>query len=346
MRVVHPGARLSLRSTLLANLDSAREWCRQLAWARGATQVARSLAHQNRYHAIIVSSPPHPTQLVGATLSREFALPYIPDYRDPWIFGEPRTRVTSWLDGWLGQRFERRCLKQARMVICNTERAKRTIERIEEYRSLEVTCISNGYDPIDDIRKPDPRRFRIVFAGWLYPSMDVRPLMAACARLRARFGLPDDRVRLEFIGTGDTFGGVPLASLASAYGLNGCFVLRPRSSREEARRHQQAAAVSVIFDNPASCLAIPTKFYDTAQMLGSVLILGNQDTALNDAARRIAVEMQDPNNQSALDQTLDRAFARWQKRDFSHPADKLGVFDRRHQTQQLHQLLSTLNGDR
>ena len=272
VRVSDPGAPVSLWSNLTATPDSVRDWCREMAWVRRAIAAARPLARQNRYHAVIVSSPPHSTQLVGATLSRECAIPYIADCRDPWVLGEPAARTRGWLDRWLGQRYERRCFKRARVVICNTERAKRAAEEIEEYRSLEITCISNGYDAVDDIGIPDPRCFRIVFAGWLYPSMDVRPLMAACARLRARSGLPADRFTLEFMGTGDTFGGARLAALARVYGLGKSFVLHPRSSREEAQRLQRAAAVSVIFDNPPSWLAIPTKFYNATQMLGSVLI--------------------------------------------------------------------------
>ncbi len=307
VRVSDPETPVNLWSNLTATLNSARDWCREMTWVHRAT-----------------------------------AIPYIADCRDPLVLGEPAARTRGWLDRWLGQRYERRCFKRARVVICNTERAKRAAEEIEEYRSLEITRISNGYAAADDIGIPDPRCFRIVFAGWLYPWMDVWLLMAACARLRARSGLPADRFTLEFMGTSYAFGGVRLAALARSYGLGKSFVLHPRSSREEAQRLQRAAAVSVVFDNLPSLLAIPTKYYDAVQMLGSVLLLGNQDTALNDAARRIGVKTQDPDDDSALDHALDDALERWKKSDFSEPVDKLGI--RRHQTERLHQLLSTLNG--
>jgi hypothetical protein len=204
--------------------------------------------------------------------------------------------------------------------------------------------VPNGFDRVELIERPDSRCFRIVFTGWLYPYMDVRPLLAAAGRLLARSGLERDAFRVEFMGTGDTFGGVPLASLARAYGLGDCFVLHPRGSRHDALLLQQHAAVLAVFGYPHA-LSVPTKFYDQAQMRGSMLLIGYSKGALADAAAQVGLTVYEPTDAAGIDTALDTALRRWRARDFDKVTDHGQLFDRRRQSERLHQLLMSLAAD-
>src|SRR5712692_976431 len=66
---------VGLSHRLAANLAAGQTAYRELSWVWRATRMGRRLARHTPYHAVIVSTPPHLAQLVGATLAREFAIP-------------------------------------------------------------------------------------------------------------------------------------------------------------------------------------------------------------------------------------------------------------------------------
>jgi hypothetical protein len=333
-----PGVRMGAKFELLTDLAAAQNWAARAVWCARVRRLGRVLAAERRYRCVVVSSPPHVTQLAGYWLARDTGLPLVSDFRDPWILGHPEIRIEGRLDRTLGRVFEPRVMRQAHTIVLNTPRMAAAAAALPATAGRSLTAIPNGYDRMESVSAPDPARFRIVHCGNLYRFMDPRPLFAACARLRARQALPDDRFGLDFVGTPDAYGPVSLTALARAYGLSEVFSLRSRQSREEALRTQAAAAVLVAFDSPYPYV-VPMKFYDHAQMRGSMLLLGWPDGALADAAAQISIPVCRPDDDAAIDQVLDGALARWRAGAFADPIDTAGVFDRRHQVDRLEDTL-------
>lgn len=320
-------------------LEAVMHFADHLAWARKAKKAGLNLAGQSDYQVIIVSSPPHAAQLVGAWLSRKLRIPYVADYRDPWTFGIPpapylrhplHRRVESW--------YELSAMKRASLVVCNTLRQQRAVDETYEARGIRTVAVPNGYDRLPAVSKPDSEFFRIVYAGALYPYHDVRALMAACSRLRLRSGLSDELLKIEFMGR---FGAAPLATLADEHGLASCFSIHPRGTRQQALELQQSAAVLVSFDHWHG-LSVPMKFYDYAQMYGDLLLLTSPDSALAQAAAVIGLKACDPSDANELDEKLDAALARWRENRFDTPADRDGIYDRKRQSDRMGQLLDGL----
>src|SRR5947209_12884436 len=57
---------------------------------RAARQCAR-LIRKHRPDALLTSSPPHSIHLLGLWLKRRYRLPWVADFRDPWVTnGQPR----------------------------------------------------------------------------------------------------------------------------------------------------------------------------------------------------------------------------------------------------------------
>src|SRR5262249_22570935 len=154
-------------------------------------------------------------------------------------------------------------------------------------------AIRNGYDEVGEVAAPDSRCFRIAYTGHLYAFMDVRPLFAACARLRSRRGLDRDAIRIDFVGTEPAFEGVPFTELAAAYGLGDVFPAHPRLPRAEAAAFQESAAVLVAYDWIWP-IAVVSKFYEYARMKGAMLLFGHRGGALADAAQELGIEVLDP----------------------------------------------------
>jgi len=324
----------------MANIDSMRLAFGDYLWSRRAFEKARELTARRRYRAVIVSSPPHETHLVGIKLSRRAGVSYLPDFRDPWTFGVADRAMISRFEGWFGPMIERQIFDEARIVICNTDWACRAVERAV-CRPVRTVAVPNGADPLSESAQPDPDHFRVVFSGWLYPFMDPRPLLAACGRLQARSGLGPETFRVDFVGTDERFGLLSLTAMANSYGLTGCFSVRPRVSRLEALRVQQSAAVLVVFDCPHP-LAVPMKFYDQSQMRGTMLLIGNPNGALADAGGRLGIRVYAPDDSDGIDGLLTLALERWRAGDYPAPLDREGVFDRRHAVNRMEQVLESI----
>lgn len=318
---------------------TAPEW----GWTRRAARLGRELARRERYWAVVVSSPPHLTQRAGAALSRATDIPYVADFRDPWVFGRPEKYDVSLLASPLGRVFEGPTLRRAALVLCNTQHAQRAVTMIYPALAGKAVAVPNGYDADDRVPgQPDTRRFRVVFTGWLYPNMDPECVLAAVGRLRRRASLGPDQLAVEFMGCAETHGGVSLGAMAARHGLDECFRLFAAAPRAEARRLQAAAAVLVAFD-ASTQLAMPTKFYDYAQMGGTMLLIGFPDGAMAAAAAQLGLRVCAPDDAAGLDAALDDAVRRWRSRELVAPLDRGGLFDRRLQSERVQELLLALS---
>ena len=334
-----PGRRVYDR--LMPNLAALLRWNDELGWARRAVRLGLGIARSRPPSVVAVSSPPHPTHLAGIRLTRALRVPYLADFRDPWILREaPDVHATA-VDLRLGRRARNRVFRAATRTVFNTAWAAAAAERQEPDLVGRTTVIPNGYDPLPEIGSPDPELFRVVFVGWLYDFMDPEPVLAGCARLRERIGL--DSLRIEFVGTDSAPGGVSLRSRARAHGLDRHFEHRPRISRDEALRTQERAAVQVVFDYP-SPFRVPMKFYDGVQMRGDLLLIGQPHSALADVAGRVGCRVCRPDDREAIDRVLDRASDRWRSGDYAQPIDRTGMFARHNTTRRMAELVEELAG--
>jgi hypothetical protein len=283
------------------------------------------LARRRAPTLVAVSSPPHQTQLAGLRLAAALGVPYLADFRDPWIFGELDSVQSALVDRTCGAWAQRKTFQSASLSIFNTAWAMEAAAAL--YPSLQSRCVTvpNGYDLRDIVEAPDPDTFRVAFVGWLYDFMDPDPVLAACARLRVRAAL--DNIRVEFVGTDPAPGGVSLLGRARQYGLEACFEHHSRMSREAAQLVQDRAAVRVVFDYPGP-LRVPMKFYDAVQGFGDLLLVGRTRSALADAAAIVGLSVCAPGDATAIDATLDRALARWRARAYGVPVDARGEFAR------------------
>jgi hypothetical protein len=120
-----------------------------------------------------------------------------------------------------------------------------------------------------------------------------------------------------------------------------CFYRYPPSPRAEARKLQGAASVLVAFD-ASTQLAMPSKFYDYAQMGGRMLLFGFPDGALAAAGAQLGLRVYDASDASGIDAALDDAYRRWRAGQLTAPVDKDGLFDRRRQSARVHEALAAI----
>ncbi len=155
--------------------------------------------------AIMVNADPYAAMLVGARLAHATGLPLIQDLRDPWSCCDLRRRLRPAPQRWLVDRVERWAVEAARVVILNTETARRDYQR--HYADLagsgdRFACIRNHADPAlrVDVEFPAFDRFTILFMGNFRRFVEGTTIVDALARVRAA-GVGPERVQLVVTGS-------------------------------------------------------------------------------------------------------------------------------------------------
>jgi glycosyltransferase involved in cell wall biosynthesis len=167
----------------------------KIGWLRPAARLGRTLVANQRYDAIVSTSPPITCHLVARQLARETRLPWLADFRDFWTGRKP----ADWFDN-------------RNMVI----RAEKLLAEINQQATARVTVnqivarfldtphiIPNAVDT-DFARhwqKPDPNHFVIGLLGTFNDMFPIAPLLDALHHLRRN--QPDLFQHVRLLHAGD-----------------------------------------------------------------------------------------------------------------------------------------------
>ncbi|ALW87347.1 hypothetical protein AUC43_12910 [Hymenobacter sedentarius] len=177
--------------------DPRRGWNRHALAA-----VERLLAAGETFDAVLTSSPPHSTQLIGLELQRRHGLRWLADLRDPWtdIYYYKDLHHTP-LAAWLDARYERRVLTQADAVLVTSPETKRLfLAKLPDLPSAKFHVLPNGYDESDFQQPSQPPTdcLRITHTGTITELYHINRLLEAVAACATRN--PDVPLRLRFVG--------------------------------------------------------------------------------------------------------------------------------------------------
>jgi glycosyltransferase involved in cell wall biosynthesis len=206
-RYINTQRHLSIRGIYPAILALPDRW---IGWWPWAVAAGHRLLKEDSADLIYSTSPQPTAHLIAMRLASAHRLPWVTDFRDPWIedppsIGTPTGRVFLALDRYL----ERRVIERCAHVVTSTARIRDVMRlRYPKVPADKITAILNGYDEADfaDRDVSDGARsdkLLIVHAGTINSEFrDPRPLLRAL-RLAADQGtIQLDRVRLRFVGSG------------------------------------------------------------------------------------------------------------------------------------------------
>lgn len=150
----------------------------------------------------LYSTCPIPTaHLIGLRLKKRSGLPWIADFRDPWV-EDSMPRIRRWLEG----RMERKVIAAADRVICNTPAMRRAfLEAYPRVAAEKFVTITNGYDEADlsavmPVRAP---RFQILYPGVIdEENRNPADLLLGTRRALDRGWLREDDLEISFLGAG------------------------------------------------------------------------------------------------------------------------------------------------
>ena len=161
--------------------------------------AARRYLSDNKAEAIIATGGPFVLFRYAGLLSREFGVPWVADYRDPW---SQDRRLSRLLRGW-SAKLERRLTSSASVITTVSEFMRDLLSGLHPGRPIEI--VANGYDPAalataQSIQQGQDR-FTIAFAGTtcgFHPVESVFRVLDGFIRTH-----PEAALALNMIGVGD-----------------------------------------------------------------------------------------------------------------------------------------------
>jgi glycosyltransferase involved in cell wall biosynthesis len=229
-------------------------------WAPIATMYAKERLERGGVNAILTTSPPDTVHLVGLGLTTR--LPWVVDFRDPWI-GLTYKRPPTPIHAWRQRKLRDAVLRRADLVLATTQASAAHLSKVAP-SGKRITVLPNGWDP-DFTERADAgragghsRRLRLVYTGTLWDVPAARSFFAGLARA---LGSAQMRaVEVDIVGPYET----EEKNLVHKLGLGDVVRFVGQVGYEESRRRQLEADVLLVLQihGPGYDLAIPGKLYE------------------------------------------------------------------------------------
>jgi glycosyltransferase involved in cell wall biosynthesis len=171
-------------------------------WVKYAFAKACELIEKEKIKTVLISSPPHSSQLVGIKLKKKYPhINWIADMRDPWtdIYYYKdlmHTKSSARKDA----TFEKEVLTRADKVIVVSDDIKRLFsEKISD--SSKIIVLPNGYDEEDFINKNEKKTesdFTITYTGTIAETYKTAIFFEAVAEF---LKITTKKIKLQFVGS-------------------------------------------------------------------------------------------------------------------------------------------------
>ena len=174
-----------------------------VAWVPFAVRSGRRVHRTSPVDVLFSSAPPFSVHVAAGRLKQATGLPWVADFRDPWV-GNPFAAPVSSRRAARELVTERWIVERAdRVVVASSEMRDRFVERYPELESRFV-FIPNGYDRADaagivPVAGPEGR-FTILFAGSLYRPGELAAFLGGAELLLVRRPDLRSRLRVQFVG--------------------------------------------------------------------------------------------------------------------------------------------------
>jgi glycosyltransferase involved in cell wall biosynthesis len=217
----------------------------------------------HRPNAVLTSGPPHAIHLLGRHLRRWAGLPWVADFRDPWVAGD-RSAMHPNPHPW-ERRGELSVMREADAVVVNTPGASDLMCRAYPQYAAKVTAITNGYDPEPFEANPIPPlsgpTIEIVHTGVIYASRSPGPFLEAVRGLDSA-ALAGRGLRVRLIGNILDQGPKDEIADQVGQGLNASVCLEDRVPYPQAVRAMVQADLLLLLDTPGRRAGVPAKLYE------------------------------------------------------------------------------------
>ena len=302
-------------------------------WSRMAAREGARRIRRGGIDAVWTTSSPDSAHLAGLRLQRDFGVPWIADFRDPWTRRMSFDPPTG-LHGRLQARMEEKVVRHARRVVVTSEETREDfLARYPRLDPERVAVVTNGFDEEDfsGFRLELPRDvFRILHLGQLNPERSLLPLLEPLRDLLKDH--PEATGRVEVVSIGPHY--ASHVEEARRLGLEEAVRFLPPCSHKDAIAWLGRAHLLLLLEKegPRGRLILPGKIFEYLRSGRSILAIVDP----GGGAARLVVETKagwvfSPTSRDRIRQGLAD---RWKafvagRVDSGAKAGDLGAFERR-----------------
>lgn len=301
------------------------------AWARDAARAGKEIFIPGVHRAVITSGPPFMVHDAGRRIAMGTNAPFVMDMRDPWRHVERLSEKTaSPLWPRIAALHEGRAVRQASLIVANTERAREQLAATYPSRADDIITVTNG---ADDDPLPPPRRgarFVIAHAGTVYLDRDPRALFEAASRVIRELALSPDEFGLSFIGDLEAVGGFPIHEVARQEGISDYVQTGPLLPQSAALDFMAGATMLVTMSG-TNMAAVPAKTFECARFPAWLLALSAPGSATEVLLRGTGADVVAPSDVDGIAAVIRRHYREHRDGVIPAPAGAAPRFSRRHQ---------------
>lgn len=320
----------------------------QIGWLPFSVRRARQLMKRNSFDLIYSTSGPYTDHLVALRLKRKTGLPWVADFRDPWLDNYSQEFATK-AHRALCAHLEQQIIEAADQVLVVNEQMR--TQFLNRYSSLSPSnCIvlPNGFDPNDyEGLKPVAHdgRFTLVHAGSLYGTrvQSVRVFLLALARCFQNQGISRRKICVRFVGRA----GHEAQEQVQTLGLGDVVEFLGHLPHQEALAHQLAAdlLLLVVGSGPGSSAVATGKIYEYLAAGKPILALTPASAAADLLEEAQVGMIAPPDDPKAIVSALTRLYRDWREGRLQAAPDPsfLARYDRRNQAARLAQIFDELS---
>ena len=244
-------------------------------WLPRAARACRTAIREQRPEAVLTSGPPQQIHWLGLWLKRRYGLPWLADFRDPWLPHGQSARGSDFASWRVGVQ-EAAVMRAADAVIANAPNARKALGLAYPRHHRKFVTLPNGYDRETfealaqaPSERPPGAAVRVVHTGAIYVGRDPRPFLDAIKSLSRM------SIGASFFGP-PAEGDLDLAAEVTARGLADRVSIDGQVPYDRALREMAGADILLLLDSPGRMIGVPAKLYEYIGAGRPVLALGER----------------------------------------------------------------------
>jgi len=247
------------------------------------------LLRQRHFDVIYSTSPTRTAHLIAGALSYFSRLPWVCDFRDPWLDGDGREAIAPMRGARLYFKIltvlERSVVRMARCIIANTQPSLEDL--VSRFGQPDkVLLLPNGFDEEDFTGiAPAPRaagcELTLLHTGEVYPKLrDPRPLLEAVEMLLRENAIGPRDLRVRFVGPGAGLDCDEFRAWLADRAVGKLVSIEPRLSHRECIAQTLSADLLLLLQcSPLANGQIPAKAFEYLRTGRPILALAPPDSA-------------------------------------------------------------------